>query len=151
MVRQTTTFTQAKPHPDHAGSLQIAFKTNPTSTTTLTNSSATNVGVGGVDSAAILSSITAEDLHNWVDEMVGWFITSVWKATSKRGSHRPQKTRNNQSGCGLGYWWSETTKNKQQSSVNEGWEMWKSHNNYLSLQPPGMETRMQQSTKYAND
>eukprot|EP00956_Cyclotella_meneghiniana_P035180 scaffold112344_cov66-Cyclotella_meneghiniana.AAC.1 len=41
--------TQAKPHPDHAGSLEIAVKTNPTSTTTLTNSSATGVGVGGVD------------------------------------------------------------------------------------------------------
>eukprot|EP00956_Cyclotella_meneghiniana_P016526 scaffold26082_cov36-Cyclotella_meneghiniana.AAC.5 len=72
-----------------AGSLLIAVKPNPNSTTTVTNASATGGGVGGVDSAAIISAITAETAHKPTNDGTRTrrcIIASGCNNRAKRGS-----------------------------------------------------------------
>eukprot|EP00956_Cyclotella_meneghiniana_P040484 scaffold196871_cov36-Cyclotella_meneghiniana.AAC.2 len=75
-----------------AGSLQIAVKPIPNSTATVKNASAAGGGVGGIDSAAITSAITADTAHESTDDGTRTrrrIIASKCNNRAKRGSLRP--------------------------------------------------------------
>eukprot|EP00956_Cyclotella_meneghiniana_P012314 scaffold17507_cov37-Cyclotella_meneghiniana.AAC.1 len=62
-----------------AGSLQIAAPTTPNSTNTITNVYATGGGVGGIYSAVVAVTITAEAAHECTDDGSDGHFTSVGK------------------------------------------------------------------------
>ena len=63
---------------------------------------ATDGGVGGVDSDAIAVAITAGAADKWTDDETVGLFSSGTKAMAKRGPAKHHKQHNNQSGCGRG-------------------------------------------------
>eukprot|EP00956_Cyclotella_meneghiniana_P040214 scaffold189568_cov36-Cyclotella_meneghiniana.AAC.1 len=68
-----------------AGSLRIAAPTTPNPTNTLTNTFATAGGAGGVNSAAVAVTITAEAAEHRTNDDTRGHFTSVGKDRGQRG------------------------------------------------------------------